>query len=142
MFGCKAFIHVPKEHRSKLDENEEFSYKFWDPKMRKVIGSKDVVFHEDQTMKNSKKEEQQLEKVTMDVTIDPPYNSQVKKMLRMRVILQKQYLMIVMKGAYHHKSMMIKESEFLDKRMNNRGLEDQTESISQVPNIHPHKTFC
>ena len=87
VFGCKAFIHVPKEHRSKLDENEEFSYKFWDPKMRKVIGSKDVVFHEDQTMKNSKKEEQQLEKVTMDVTIDPPYNSQVKKMLRMRVIL-------------------------------------------------------
>ena len=69
MFGWKAFIHVPKKHRSKLDdkalpcifigyENEEFSYKFWDPEMRKVIISRDVVFQEDQTMKDSNKEEQ------------------------------------------------------------------------------------
>ena len=57
VFGCKAFIHVPKEHRSKLDDkalpctfiaygNEEFGYQFWDPETRKVIISKDVVFYE------------------------------------------------------------------------------------------------
>ena len=40
--------------------------------MRKVIISRDVVFHEDQTMKDSNKEEQQSEKFTIDVTIDPP----------------------------------------------------------------------
>ena len=83
VFGCKAFIHVPKEQRMKVDDkaipcnfigygDEEFDYKFWDPEMRKVIRSRDVVFHEDQTMKYSNKEEQQSEKVTMDVTIDPP----------------------------------------------------------------------
>ena len=83
VFGCKAFIHVPKEQRSKLDDkalpcifigygNEEFGYKVWDPKTRKVIRSRDVVFHEDQTMKDSNKEEQQSEKVTMNVTINHP----------------------------------------------------------------------
>ena len=83
VFGCKAFIHVPKEQRSKLDGkalpcifigygNEEFGYKVWDPKTRKVIRSRDVVFHEDQTMKDSNKEEQQSEKVTMNITINPP----------------------------------------------------------------------
>ena len=66
VFGCKAFIHIPKEQRTKLDDKSipcifigygvEFGYKFWDPKMRKVIRSKDV-FHEDQTMKDSNKEE-------------------------------------------------------------------------------------
>ena len=70
VFGCKAWIYVPKEQRMKLDDkaipcifigygDEEFSYKFWDPKTRKVITSRDVVFHEDQTMKDSNKEEQQ-----------------------------------------------------------------------------------
>ena len=69
VFGCKAFIHVPKEQRTKLDDkaipcifigygDEEFSYKFWDPEMRKVIRSRDVVFHENQAMKDSNKEEQ------------------------------------------------------------------------------------
>ena len=70
VFGCKAFIHVLKEQRTKLDDkaipcifngygDEKFSYKFWDPKTRKVIRNRDVVFHEDQTMKYSNKEEQQ-----------------------------------------------------------------------------------
>ena len=153
VFGCKAFIHVPKEQRSKLDDkalpcifigygNEEFGYKVWDPKTRKVIRSRDVVFHEDQTMKDSNKEEQQSEKVTMNITINPPYNSQVKKMLRMRVIFQKQYLMIVMKRAYRHRSMMIRGSSLQDRRMNNRSSEDQTVSTSQVPDIHPQNIFC
>ena len=66
---CKAFIPVPNEQRSKLNDkalpciftsygNEEFDYKFWDLETRKVIRSRDVFFHEDQTMKDSNKEEQ------------------------------------------------------------------------------------
>ena len=58
VFGCKAFIHVLKEHRSKLDDkalpcifigygNKEFVYKFWDLETRKVIRSRAVVLYED-----------------------------------------------------------------------------------------------
>ncbi|CAL5350460.1 unnamed protein product [Camellia sinensis] len=57
VFGCKAFAHVSKEHRQKLDDkatpcifigygDEEFGYRLWDPKHKKVIRSRDVVFQE------------------------------------------------------------------------------------------------
>ena len=50
VFGCKAFVHMPKEQRSKLDskstscifvgyEDAEFGYKLWDPKEKKMIKS-------------------------------------------------------------------------------------------------------
>ena len=59
IFGCLAFAHVSKELRQKLDArtiscifigygDEEFGYRLWDPKEKKVIRSKDVVFLEDQ----------------------------------------------------------------------------------------------
>lgn len=61
VFECKAFACVSKEQRQKLYDkaipciflgykNVEFGYKLWDPKKRRVIKSKDVVFHERQTM--------------------------------------------------------------------------------------------
>ena len=57
VFGCKAFVHVPKEQRSKLNSKStpcifvgygdaKFGYKLWDPKEKKMIKSRDVVFHE------------------------------------------------------------------------------------------------
>ncbi|CAL5379550.1 unnamed protein product [Camellia sinensis] len=63
MFGCKAFAHVSKEHRQKLDDkatpcifigygDEEFGYRLWDPKHKKVIRSRDVVFQEGQTFED------------------------------------------------------------------------------------------
>lgn len=59
VFGCKAFVHVSKELRQKLDfkastciflgyGDQEFGYRLWDPKMKKVIRSRDVVFNENQ----------------------------------------------------------------------------------------------
>jgi hypothetical protein len=59
VFGCKAFAHVPKENRLKLDDktlpciflgygNEEFGFRLWDPIKRKIVRSRDVVFYEDQ----------------------------------------------------------------------------------------------
>ena len=59
VFGCKAFVHIPKDERSKLDNkakaciflgygHEEFGYRLWDPVNKKIIRSRDVVFLEDQ----------------------------------------------------------------------------------------------
>ena len=58
VFGCKAFVHIPKDERSKLDNkakaciflgygHEEFKYILWDPMNKKIIRSRDVVFLED-----------------------------------------------------------------------------------------------
>ena len=61
VFGCRAFVHIPRDERSKLDKKtkqciflgyseDEFGYRLWDPIDRKVIRSRDVVFFEDQTI--------------------------------------------------------------------------------------------
>ena len=58
MFGCRAFVHIPKDERLKLDVkakpyiffryvHEEFRYKLWDPMSKKIVRSRDVVFLED-----------------------------------------------------------------------------------------------
>ena len=68
VFGCKAFIHVPKEQRSKLDSKStpcifvgygdaKFGYKLWDPKEKKMIRSRDVVFHENEKLADFEKTE-------------------------------------------------------------------------------------
>lgn len=66
VFGCKAFMHVPKEQRSKLDSkatpcvfigygDEEFGYGLWAPEHKKVVRSGDVVFHEQETIADFEK---------------------------------------------------------------------------------------
>lgn len=58
VFGCKVFVHIPQDERSKLDTKtrkciflgygqNEFSYKLYDPISKKVVRSRDVVFVED-----------------------------------------------------------------------------------------------
>jgi hypothetical protein len=62
VFGCMAFVHVPRDERSKLDSkvkqciflgygHEEFGYRLWDPVFKKIIRSRDVFF-EDQTIED------------------------------------------------------------------------------------------
>jgi hypothetical protein len=57
VFGCDAYVHVPKENMSKLDKKDEKciligykdglkGYKLWNPKTKKVVYSRDVVFRE------------------------------------------------------------------------------------------------
>ena len=57
VFGCKAFMHVPKDQRSKLDSktnpcvfvgygDEEYGFRLYDPEKKKVVRSRDVVFFE------------------------------------------------------------------------------------------------
>lgn len=55
VIGCKAYMHMPKEQRSKLDSkthpcvvvgygDEEYGFRLYDPKKKKVVRSRDVVF--------------------------------------------------------------------------------------------------
>jgi hypothetical protein len=57
VFSCDAYVHVPKENRSKLDKKVEKcifigykdgvkGYKLWNPKTKKTVYSQDVVFRE------------------------------------------------------------------------------------------------
>ncbi|GKA54879.1 putative RNA-directed DNA polymerase [Tanacetum coccineum] len=63
VFGCKAFVHIPKDERSKLDVKtkpcvflgygqDEFGYRLYDPVQKRLVRSRDVVFEEDQTLKD------------------------------------------------------------------------------------------
>ena len=66
VFGCKAFAHIPKENRRKLDAKatkcifigycSEFkAYKLFDPATHKVFASRDVIFHEQVEVNNKDK---------------------------------------------------------------------------------------
>ena len=66
VFRCKAYRHVPKEKRSKLDNkatscifieygDEEFDYKLLDSENQKIVRSRDVVFHEHKTIEDMEK---------------------------------------------------------------------------------------
>ena len=68
VFGCRAFVHIPKDERAKLDAKtkeciylrspkDEFGYRLWDPINKKVVRSRDVVFFEDQTIEDIKNSE-------------------------------------------------------------------------------------
>ncbi|KAK2457000.1 hypothetical protein QL285_004317 [Trifolium repens] len=59
-FGCRAFVHVPKDERAKLDAKtkeciylgsprDELGFRLYDPANKKIVRSRDVVFYEDQT---------------------------------------------------------------------------------------------
>ena len=58
VFGCRAFVHIPKDERAKLDAKtkvciylgslkDKFGYRLWDPVNKKIVRSRDVVFFED-----------------------------------------------------------------------------------------------
>ncbi|RDY10948.1 hypothetical protein CR513_04456, partial [Mucuna pruriens] len=63
VFSCKAFVHDPKDERSKLDmktrqcnfigyDHDEYGYRMYDPVEKKLVKSRDVQFMEDQTIKD------------------------------------------------------------------------------------------
>jgi hypothetical protein len=83
VFGCEAYVHVPKENMSKLDKKDEKcifigykdglkGYKLWNPETKKVVYSRDVVFRE---MKDVVKQEvlpskEEPEKIEFDLKDD------------------------------------------------------------------------
>ena len=82
VFGCRAFVHIPKDERSKLDSKsrlciflrygrDEFGYRRWDPVDKKIIRSRDVVFLEDQTIEDFGKGDQPKPKISDLIDMDP-----------------------------------------------------------------------
>ena len=83
VFGCDAYVHVPKENMSKLDKKaKQFifigykdglkGYKIWNPETKKVVYSRDVLFRE---MKDFVKQEvlpsnEEPEKIEFDLKDD------------------------------------------------------------------------
>ena len=80
VFGCDAYVHVPKENRSKVDKKDEKcifigykyvlkGYKIWNLGTKKEVYSRDVVFRE---IKDFVKHEvlpskEELEKIDFDI---------------------------------------------------------------------------
>ena len=67
VFGCRAFAHVPKDERTKLENkskqciclsygDDKFGYKLYDPIAKKTLRSRDVKFIEDQNIKDFDKD--------------------------------------------------------------------------------------
>ena len=63
VIDCRVFVQIPKEEISKFDgktkqwvfsgyDHDDFGYRFWDAKDKKVIISWGVVFFKGQTIKN------------------------------------------------------------------------------------------
>jgi hypothetical protein len=83
VFGCEAYVHVPKENMSKLDKKAKKcifigykdglkGYKLWSPETKKVVYNQDVVFRE---MKDVVKQEvllskEEPEKIEFDLKDD------------------------------------------------------------------------
>jgi hypothetical protein len=79
VFGCKAYMHIPTEQRSKLDDkttpciflgygNEKFRYRLWDQEKRRIVRCRDVVFYENQIgvdLNNDKKSERVGESIEL-----------------------------------------------------------------------------
>ena len=66
VFGCKTFVHIPKDERSKLDAKtrpcvfigygqDDLGYRFYDPMQKKLVGSRDAMFMEDHTIQDIEK---------------------------------------------------------------------------------------
>ena len=81
VFGCKTFVHIPKDERSKLDVKakpciflgygpEEFGYMLWDPLSKKIVISRDVVFLEDQLVDDGDKVENASSSAKILIRID------------------------------------------------------------------------
>ena len=82
VFGCKSFIYIPKDERSKLDAKtrqcvfigygqDDFGYKLYDPVEKKIVRSRDVVFVEDQTIEDIRKEQKTMPQQYRDVNPEP-----------------------------------------------------------------------
>jgi hypothetical protein len=82
IFGCKAYVHIPQDERSKHvaktrqcifigHELDEFGYNLVDPILRKVVRSRDVVFVEDQTIEDIVKSKEQVPQQESIIDLDP-----------------------------------------------------------------------
>ncbi|MCO5611032.1 hypothetical protein L7F22_065281 [Adiantum nelumboides] len=94
VFGCKAYVHIRSELCTKLEpksskciflgygEDGEMGYRLWDPALRKIIRSNDVIFNENCMHKQPTKLEEVRRVVFQeDVTYGQPRRPNVQKPL-------------------------------------------------------------
>ena len=78
VFGCEAFMHVPKEKGSKVDNKAKKcifvgykdgikGYKLWNPISRKAVYSQDVVFREVKNTSRNEDESKGPEKTKFEI---------------------------------------------------------------------------
>ena len=78
-FGCEAFVHIDKDDRTKLEAKskkctfigygvDDFGYRSWDFKNRKISRSIDVVFNE-KVMYKYHLHEKKVEKENTEYTV-------------------------------------------------------------------------
>ena len=89
VFGCDAYVHVPKKKLTKLD-NKSVScifigykdglkgYKFWNPETRNVVYSRDVVFREVKDVVKHEVLPEEPKKIEFDIKEDES-NSTIEK---------------------------------------------------------------
>ncbi|GKV24632.1 hypothetical protein SLEP1_g34217 [Rubroshorea leprosula] len=81
IFGCDAYVWVPKEKRTKVDKNSKRciflgyetgtkGYRLWDPTARKLIISRYVVFNEDVFQGKTKNEEARKLVIEQEASFD------------------------------------------------------------------------
>jgi len=83
VFGCKAFFHIPRDERSKLDAKtrqclfigygeDEFGYMFYDLVEKKLVRSRDIQFMEDHTIEDIDKVEKTTPEKDSNLTYGNP----------------------------------------------------------------------
>ena len=76
------FVHVPKDERSKLNskikqclflgsKDDEFGYRLWDPKEKKIVISGDVIFFKDQTIEDFEQKEKTESTIFIPSNLNP-----------------------------------------------------------------------
>ncbi|KAH9324194.1 hypothetical protein KI387_004372, partial [Taxus chinensis] len=82
-FGCEVFVHIDKDDRTKLEAKSEkctfisyggddFGFKCWSIKNKKIIWSRDVVFNEKVMYKQQLQENKEESKRQYAVVEDLP----------------------------------------------------------------------
>lgn len=82
VFGCRAFVYIPKDERSKFDVkskqciflsygHKNFGYRLYDPIEKKMVRSRDVVFFEDQTIEDIDKNDKSKSSDDIPIYSDP-----------------------------------------------------------------------
>ena len=128
VFGCRAFVHIPKDERSKLDVkakssiflgygHEEFGYRVWDPMSRKIVRSRDIVFLKDQLVDDDDKVEKVSSFTKIPIRIDPIVHLQcmlimgesyrkvmvsLKKKMALQLMMLSQLNKLMENVHYHH----------------------------------------
>jgi hypothetical protein len=101
VFGCDAYVHVPKENKSNLDKKDRkcifIGYKYglkgynlWNPKTEKAVYSQDVVFREikDVLKHEVLQKEEEHEKIEFELKENESYSREEKNYKKMILILQ------------------------------------------------------